>query len=241
VKTVGLALAVLFTVFVSGTSNAADNAPAAKKDKVVKAEDNTGLVRTALDELYNNAGGSISLQYFDLTYTDNNRPSNSPIGLDGLKQSVTDLRIAMPDLNYRIEDIFASDDKVVVRGELTGSNMGPYNGRIPTLKPVTIGFIEIYRVKGGKIVERWGVRDDSQISTNANTDGFAKTGLLAPLPPAAGSASPAVAPIGSVTKSGTAQYQTKKPANDSLKVKKQKVKKVGSSGSGKTSPEGTNP
>ncbi len=69
------------------------------------------------------------------------------------------LRSAVPDAHYVVDDLIAEGDKVVVRWRLLGTHQGPFNGIAPTGAPITLRGVAIYRVEGGKLVERWVVSD----------------------------------------------------------------------------------
>ncbi len=62
-------------------------------------------------------------------------------------------RIAFPDLDVRIEDIFAKGDKVALRYTFTGTHIGDTEGFPATGKKVESSGVEIDRIENGKIVE----------------------------------------------------------------------------------------
>jgi hypothetical protein len=66
---------------------------------------------------------------------------------------------AFPDAAFVIDDMIAEGDRVAVRGRMMGTNTGPFRGRPPTGKSVTMGFITICRIHAGKVVETWGYND----------------------------------------------------------------------------------
>ena len=65
------------------------------------------------------------------------------------------IRGAFPDINIRIEDIFGSEDKVVVRWSASMIHTGDHLGMAATHKPVRITGITIARIANGQIVEGW--------------------------------------------------------------------------------------
>lgn len=71
------------------------------------------------------------------------------------KQVETTYTKAFPNKKVKIEDIFAVDDKVVVRWTCQGVHRGELQGIAPTNKNFTITGISIYRFTGGKISEAW--------------------------------------------------------------------------------------
>ena len=58
-----------------------------------------------------------------------------------------------------IEDVIAEGDKVAVRFTFRGTHQGELMGIPPTGKQVTISGMDINRIAGGKIAERWAVFD----------------------------------------------------------------------------------
>ena len=70
---------------------------------------------------------------------------------------VADVRSAFPDTHYEVDDLIAGGDKVVVRWRLLGTHQGDFRGTAPTGRPIELKGIAIYRVEGGKLMERWVV------------------------------------------------------------------------------------
>jgi steroid delta-isomerase-like uncharacterized protein len=61
--------------------------------------------------------------------------------------------------HWQIEDIFSTEDKVVVRWTGSGTHVGEVNGVPATGKKVLVDAISIHRMAGGKIAETWEVWD----------------------------------------------------------------------------------
>ena len=61
--------------------------------------------------------------------------------------------------HWEINDIFSSDDKVVVRWTGTGEHVAELNGIPATGKKIDVSAISIHRMHGGKIAETWEVWD----------------------------------------------------------------------------------
>ena len=80
---------------------------------------------------------------------------------------------AFSDIHMTIDDIVAEGDKIAVRWTWTGTHKGEMMGIPPTNKKVTMWLIQIDRVVGGKIVERW---------TREDTLGFMQQLGLVPTP-----------------------------------------------------------
>jgi len=60
---------------------------------------------------------------------------------------------AFPDIQWYIDDLFAKDDKVVVRWKWKGTQTGPYQQIAPTGKKVTNEGMAIFEMKDGKIIK----------------------------------------------------------------------------------------
>jgi steroid delta-isomerase-like uncharacterized protein len=72
----------------------------------------------------------------------------------------TMLRAAFPDLHLTVEDSIAEEDRVVNRWRFRGTHRGEFYGVPPTEREVTTSGIDIWRIKGGKIVENQQVVDN---------------------------------------------------------------------------------
>jgi steroid delta-isomerase-like uncharacterized protein len=62
---------------------------------------------------------------------------------------------SFPDGTYRIEDLFAEDDRVAVRTTFTGTHEQPFFGVEPTGKEITVTETAIYRIVDDEVTEMW--------------------------------------------------------------------------------------
>jgi steroid delta-isomerase-like uncharacterized protein len=85
-------------------------------------------------------------------------PGQAP-GLAGTKQTIALFRGAFPDLQLAVEDLVAEGDQVVARVTMRGTHRGELMGIAPTGKAVTMAGMDLVRLAGGKIAERWGQED----------------------------------------------------------------------------------
>jgi predicted ester cyclase len=77
------------------------------------------------------------------------------LGREGHKYQVRLFRSAVPDLHVTAEDIFSEGDKVAYRWTGRGTHEGELMGIAPTGNAVTFRGIDVLRIEGGKVVERW--------------------------------------------------------------------------------------
>lgn len=89
-----------------------------------------------------------------------NPDPNGVVGREGVREHITTLRNAFPDVAFHVEDMIAEDDKIVVRWHATLTHTGDYFGIPPTGKSATITGMNTWHLAGGKAVEGWVNRDD---------------------------------------------------------------------------------
>ena len=82
-------------------------------------------------------------------------PDEDVRGIEGLKQFVSMIRSAVPDLRITLEEDIAEGDKVVSRWRAQGTHQGELMGIASTGNEVAITGITIHRIEDGKIVEAW--------------------------------------------------------------------------------------
>jgi predicted ester cyclase len=91
---------------------------------------------------------------------DHGHGANGTRGREALKDTIRWIHSGLDNLVYEVNDVFASDDKVVMRCSVRGTNTGEWMGRQPTGKSFAIEHIHIYRLEGNRIAEHWATRDD---------------------------------------------------------------------------------
>lgn len=132
-----------------GTSQSAPSSSQAPN-----ATQNVTLTRRLFDEVYNKCNISAldtlvspNVKLYDPAQTHKNT------GLSSLKEIETSYMKAFPNKKMKIEDIFAAEDRVVVRWSCTGVQKGPLHDIAPSNKPFNISGISIYKFANGKIAE----------------------------------------------------------------------------------------
>jgi steroid delta-isomerase-like uncharacterized protein len=76
-------------------------------------------------------------------------------GPEDVKQIVTQVRTAFPDVHFSVDDLVAEGEKVVGRWTFRGTQEGDFMGIPPTGRQVTVMGIAIYRFAAGQITEAW--------------------------------------------------------------------------------------
>jgi steroid delta-isomerase-like uncharacterized protein len=120
---------------------------------------NKAVVRAFLEEIFNRGNLDAADGLIAADVIDHHSPPGFAPGLEGAKQLFGMLRLAFPDLRTSVDDVIAEGDKVVAHGTLRGTHQGAFLGVPPTGKPMTLSWIDVYRVVDGKVVEVWHVED----------------------------------------------------------------------------------
>ena len=122
-------------------------------------EDNKALVRRFYDEVINKQNMAAIGEFIDPHMVDPAAPPGMPGGIEGFQQVFSMYLTAFPDTHFTIEDLIAEGDKVVARLSVSATQHGTFMGLPPTSKHWTVTAIDIIRIAGGKLVERWANMD----------------------------------------------------------------------------------
>jgi predicted ester cyclase len=120
-------------------------------------ENNKALVRRWLKMGEQGFAGDFH-EYFTPDYRGHlgGQPTQS---LDDLVQLERGFAASFSDISYEVADLFAVDDKVVLRVATRARHTGPFYGVEATGRRVTMTGIVIYRFVDARIAESWGELD----------------------------------------------------------------------------------
>ena len=90
-------------------------------------------------------------------------------GVQGAKSDRQDIARGMEDARFDIDEMFGSDDRVVVSWTLHGTHTGPFAGVSPTHKKIAVRGISLYRLRDGKITETRNLADLLALFTQLGT------------------------------------------------------------------------
>ena len=111
------------------------------------AEQAKAFVRRHFEEFVNKGNHDIVLQTLSEDFHDHDGPDGKPTDREGDRRLMIAMHQQIPDLRLTIEDMIAENDKVVCRNVWRGTAR---DGRKIEFKGIVI-----WRLAGGKIVERW--------------------------------------------------------------------------------------
>jgi len=95
----------------------------------------------------------------DPSIVDHTLPPGATPGIQGLLNAVTAYQEGLPDLRISLDKIVSDGDCVVGYGRISGTHTGSFFGLPPTGRTATFGYIDIYRIHTGRIVEAWHIED----------------------------------------------------------------------------------
>jgi predicted ester cyclase len=79
-----------------------------------------------------------------------------PVGIEGMKQHMIEVRKTYPDLKVKIIRQFTDGDTVISEFIMEGTHLGEWLGMKPTGKKLRMTGVDIDRLVDGKIVEHGG-------------------------------------------------------------------------------------
>jgi predicted ester cyclase len=128
----------------------------------MSTEQNKATARRWSEELWGQGNMTVADEIIHPDYVRHDAGDPFPArGPDDVKKIVGMLRGMIPDLRIEVEDVFAEDDKVVVRYTGVATDTRGFMGREATGKGLRNAAIQIFRFDDdGMIVESWAVRDD---------------------------------------------------------------------------------
>jgi predicted ester cyclase len=121
---------------------------------------NKQLVNDFIQELFSKGDLDAVDRYLHPNFVSHDPPfPGAPDGPEGFRLAAATFRQALPDWHSNMEAVIAEGDIVVELFTASGTHRAELMGAAPTGKTVTLRGINIYRVDGDKIVERWGCLD----------------------------------------------------------------------------------
>lgn len=115
------------------------------------AVNNKELVRGLYEDFINRG----RLDVLDQLVADDYEGPDGARGPSAFRANIASVRAGFPDIQFRVEDLIAEGDRVVVRWSWVGTHAGPFRGIPPTNKRVTNSGIAIYQFRDGEIIRNW--------------------------------------------------------------------------------------
>lgn len=132
------------------------------------SQKNKAIIRRSIEEIFNQGHLALADELYAPNYIFHETNSPDLHGPEGLKQLVTIMRTAFPDMQTTIDNMIAEENQVVTHFRFTGTHQGPLYGTnlsgdqlilSPTGKQITTESVLISRFADGKIIEDWEIYD----------------------------------------------------------------------------------
>jgi predicted ester cyclase len=121
----------------------------------VTLDANKALIRRLFEEVLPAGDPVAARDLFAPEFFDRDPLPGQPAGAEGIAYVVSTLHAAWRDPRFSVDDLVAEADRVAIRWTLRGISIGPMFGRPPSGGPAEQAAIALFRIAGGKIVERW--------------------------------------------------------------------------------------
>jgi len=125
--------------------------------------DNKTLARRVLEEIFPANDVDALRQVISDDFVNHEAPAGTPPGLGAITMFMNLLNHAFSDQRWDIHDVLAEGDKVVIRCTHAGIHTGDYFGLPATGRRFAYKQIHIIRIRDGKGLEHWAVRDDASL------------------------------------------------------------------------------
>jgi predicted ester cyclase len=123
--------------------------------------DHKRLVDAFIRELFTQGDLTAVDRYLDPGFVNHDLPfPGAPDGPDGMRHAAEMFKAACPDWHSDLEQLVEEGDVVVERFTARGTRRGELLGAPGTGDPLELRGVNIWRISGDRIVERWGRLDD---------------------------------------------------------------------------------
>jgi steroid delta-isomerase-like uncharacterized protein len=127
---------------------------------MTQTEQNKATVRDFIDGLFTKGDLGAVDTYLAEDFINHDPPFGVSTDREGMRAAAAMMRAACPDWHSDLHLLVAEDDLVVERFTASGTQRGEVMGVAPTGRTVSLPGINIFRVRDGRIVERWGRLDE---------------------------------------------------------------------------------
>jgi steroid delta-isomerase-like uncharacterized protein len=122
--------------------------------------ENKAIVKEFIDRLFTEGDVSVLDELAAPDYLDHDPPFGASGTVDGWREMATMIRDAFPDWHSDLHALYSEDDIVIERFTASGIHKGAIFGMPPSDTLCRMSGINVFRVRDGKIVERWGRVDE---------------------------------------------------------------------------------
>ena len=134
-------------------------AEVAVETQASRIERNKTVIRRFVEEVQNKKDFGVYDELTDPEFVNLSAPPGVPADAKGGRVWLSTFAEAYPDSEFAIDDMIGEGDRVVTKKTLSGTHTGEFGGIPATGKRVTLQYVDIMRVRDGRIVEHWASMD----------------------------------------------------------------------------------
>jgi steroid delta-isomerase-like uncharacterized protein len=120
-----------------------------------ETERNKAVVRRFIEEVQNKKNMDVFDELNAPDFVNLSAPPGMPTDREGGKMFLGGFLSAFPDSRVMIDDMIAEGDRVATKKTFTGTHTGDFGDIPATGNRVTIQYVDILRLRDGKIIEHW--------------------------------------------------------------------------------------
>jgi steroid delta-isomerase-like uncharacterized protein len=120
-----------------------------------EAERNKSVVRRFIEEVQNKKKMELFDELNAEDFVNLSAPPGMPSDREGGKMFLGGFLSAFPDSRVTIDDMIAEGDRVATKKTFTGTHSAEGIGIPPTGNRVAIQYVDILRLRDGRIIEHW--------------------------------------------------------------------------------------
>lgn len=125
----------------------------------MSAVNNKSIVRHMYESIVNKKQLQRILDFYAPSYENHNPGEGEPEGVKGVEQAFKEAFKSFSDFEITVKNLISENDKVVAHIEVNGTHDGDFLGMPASGQRIKVSGTDIFRLDGGRIVERWGVFD----------------------------------------------------------------------------------
>jgi len=122
-------------------------------------DENKAAVKEAIVDFNDRENRERYLERHDPSVAAHGLAPDGALDFDGVRGFYETLWAAFPDVEATIEDMIAEGDEVAFRVTVRGTHEGEFMGVPATGTKITMAVQNIYRLRDGKVIERWSNPD----------------------------------------------------------------------------------
>lgn len=123
------------------------------------AERNKAVIRRFVEEVQNKQDWDAYDELNAPDFVNLSAPPDAPTDREAGKAVLQAFAAAYPDAVFTIDEMYAEGDAVITKKTFTGTNEGDFMGVPATGRRVSLQYVDIMRVRDGRVIEHWNVID----------------------------------------------------------------------------------